>query len=427
VSARVLGALLAVSVVLNALGSGYSLSLAEVIRPWRFVVLALAAAVALPVVARAPRRFGRALTPFHVGLAALAVLALSSVGWSINEHKSLGRATALVILLAVTVAVAVVVRSQGDAIRVIEGIGAGIAVVVAASFVLLVVDRHATVQPGFEDRDGGALARFRGLTENPDTIGSYGVIGVPLMLGLALAATGRRRVVWGVAASAVAAATIASGSRAATAIAFLQTLALLAPSLRRRARIVGAVACLAGLAVVLVAVLLPHVFARAVRPGSFAGLGGRTQAWQGALHLIGQRPFHGYGFGAEEFAFSAYRDAHPVEYTHIVLQGGFVHESYLGLAVQLGIFGAALGAALLLIPLVALCRRTRLERIWRLSLGAGLTGALLNGLFSSSLFSVGNVLTPSVWVIAAIPFALLGDLREQEKTESSCGKALAHQ
>jgi O-antigen ligase len=393
---------LAAAVVVQALGSAYDPGVADAARPVRFVVLALAAAWALPAIVKAPSSLRRALTPLHLGLAVLVALALASSLWSINSQKTFERSVTLGILWCVLVAVAVLVRNTSDAIRVVEAIAAGITIVVAASFVLVLVDHDGAVQGAFADANGGALSRFRGVTENPDAIASYGILGVPLLIALARTRTGAVACVWAAAAAATVASTVISGARGPAALVLLEAAVLLAPIARKHTRPAIALVLLAAVAIAVAVASDPHRASRAVRPGTIADLGGRTVVWRGATELTGHRPLQGYGFGTEELALLTYRDAHVAEFEKAGFQGSYAHESYLGLAVQVGVLGAALGTALVLFPLLALWRRSPFDRWWTTAIAAALAGTAINGLVSSYVFSVGNVLTPFFWVLATL-------------------------
>lgn len=60
-------------------------------------------------------------------------------------------------------------------------------------------------------------------------------------------------------------------------------------------------------------------------------LGGRLEAWEAARNIISKRPLFGYGFGTEEILFKYHN------ITFFVHSGGNVHNSFLGLATQIGI------------------------------------------------------------------------------------------
>jgi drug/metabolite transporter (DMT)-like permease len=77
--------------------------------------------------------------------------------------------------------------------------------------------------------------------------------------------------------------------------------------------------------------------------------------------------------------------------------------------VQLGIGGAALLTVLLLAPCYRLFRRRRESALppkLALAAACALVAAAVQAVFSSYFYSVGNVTTVSLWILASIPFAV---------------------
>jgi hypothetical protein len=127
-----------------------------------------------------------------------------------------------------------------------------------------------------------------------------------------------------------------------------------------------------------------HGFRRTLTTSS-----GRLQAWGGAIRQAAERPVAGYGFGTESRVFVD---------RWSVFVGSVPENSYIGIALQLGVAGlVAFGALLATIGRAAIAS-------FRAGVGftaAGL-GILVAGLVAavgqSYIYSVGNVATLTVWV-----------------------------
>jgi hypothetical protein len=120
---------------------------------------------------------------------------------------------------------------------------------------------------------------------------------------------------------------------------------------------------------------------------------GRVAAWKGALELIGDRPILGYGFGTEQNVF--------IDRWYF-FQGGTAENSYLGLLLQIGAVGlaliAAIGGALAVGGFKALRLVDGDERVLVIAGLGVLVSAASIMLIQSYLYSVGNVVTATVWI-----------------------------
>tara|TARA_B100002003_G_C13917883_1_gene446402 strand:- start:372 stop:779 length:408 start_codon:yes stop_codon:yes gene_type:complete len=114
------------------------------------------------------------------------------------------------------------------------------------------------------------------------------------------------------------------------------------------------------------------------------------------LEYFLERPLQGFGFGTEDQLF-AYHDVNPQDYQ---LSGAYMHNSYLGLVLQVGIIGAALFyvplASLILYELLAV-RNTRNTPLFTALLSVVLT-CMIAGMFSSDLYSMGNAKSFVFWI-----------------------------
>ncbi len=235
--------------------------------------------------------------------------------------------------------------------------------------------------------------RYRGILQNPNAVGLFSAIIVPVIFERILSMRQLRYI----ALFALVSASLAmSGSRGGT-LGALVGLGYVVSCSRRRNKLLAVVAVLAILAWMLVpseerAAAQGHV----LRPDSLRTGSGRTEAWEAAIHLISDRPLLGYGFGTEERLFEAYGFASGFRES----AGLYVHNSYLGLTTQVGL----VGALAFFLPLVLLLRGSV-----RRSRGAvalhwinGLEGVLVAGLvacvFESWIYSMGNAFAFPFWL-----------------------------
>ena len=119
-------------------------------------------------------------------------------------------------------------------------------------------------------------------------------------------------------------------------------------------------------------------------------LGGRIEAWNASFEMMAKHPWRGYGFGVEEFLFERFH------YEFAVHSGGTVHNSFLGLALQLGwippivlygAFGVFLGKSFSKI----LDLKNEFQPLMA-ALYASILAGFLTSFFESWLYSVGGIL-----------------------------------
>ena len=139
-------------------------------------------------------------------------------------------------------------------------------------------------------------------------------------------------------------------------------------------------------------------------------LGGRLEIWPMAMNLIMDKPIFGYGFGEEDKL---------IEFKHLpVVQhyGRYMHNSYLGMLVQLGI----LGLIIFFVPLFILLfkelflRRGSEAPLLRHALLASLIAGLICCVYESFIYSVGNPNVLILWII----IMLLTFYRYQDKAKN---------
>lgn len=235
--------------------------------------------------------------------------------------------------------------------------------------------------------------RFRGVLTNPNSIGLLTGLFLPLVLWRV---TQYKRSIDIVLLGVMILSLLLSGSRSGMLASSIGATYLLYHSQKRA----WAAVFVAGAIYIIVS---PYVvpydpfsddqpFQRLV--SGFGTGSGRLEVWPLVLPLIQDRWVLGHGFGTEEFALA------NAGYLFQEFQGGYFHNSYLGLAYQLGIIGVLLFWG----PLLAVF----LWQLWRsrhdskLSLShvyeAVLLAGLISAMFESWVYSVGNAFSFPFWI-----------------------------
>jgi O-antigen ligase len=125
---------------------------------------------------------------------------------------------------------------------------------------------------------------------------------------------------------------------------------------------------------------------------------GRFEVWPLALDLISDKPIFGYGFGIEDKLLGLkgfVLHEHP---------GGYFHNSYLGMMLQLGILGFIIffGPLFMLLFKELSLRQASQASLLRYALRASLMAGLICGIFESWLYSVGNTQTFPYWIMVML-------------------------
>jgi hypothetical protein len=412
------------TVVAFAAGSSSVPRVASAAHPVRWVVLA--ALLFAAVLWSRPRR-GLARAPLAAAAVLVGIAALSTA-WSVEPRPAFEHAVSLGLLFAACLLVAASVSGRPDrAAGVLDGIVGGAAVVGLLGLLVLAFDHGRAVEAATYQ----SPARFRGFGQDPNTVALLFGVVTPLAVWTLLA---RRRKAPAAAALALLTGTIvATGSHGGlVAAAVGSAVVVLACAWRHPRAIVAGLAAVAAVAAAgaLVQSLpkpatsgVPPVTTAGLpqaRPGyldaeivyplnadvgrplpggaqpavtrSFFGGSGRLDAWRGALHEVARRPVAGHGFGTEQAVFVD-------RYYSFV--GGLSENSYIGLALQLGLVGVLAFAALV----AALLRSgARALRGPRRDLAAASLGVLAAGLavavVQSYLYSVGNIAAAALWIPA---------------------------
>jgi O-antigen ligase len=390
---------------------------------------ALVALLAVAALVQVRRRSLSALSAAGWAAAAFVLLAIVSAAWSVAPRLSVERGLSLGLLFLTCVLLA----AAGRPSELLVGVLGGAVAVALAGVVLLAVAHARAVQPA----SYATPARYQGFGQDPNTVALLLAVVLPLALWALLEARSPlQRLAAFSALGLLAGSIVASGSRGGLLAAGVGAfVVLLSRGLRRRATLLGAAAIAAAVVVGAAIQTLPKASpltgapappAHAAplvpkpRPGyhdaereypldadiglplpgggqptvtrSLFGASGRLDAWQGALHDVVRRPLAGHGFGTERTVFVD-------RYYRFV--GGLPENSYIGLALQLGVAGLLVFATLVVALVRPGLRAPRGPR--RALAGAGL-GVLAAGLaiacVQSYVYSVGNLAAAALWIPA---------------------------
>jgi|GEM_PF-3207551 len=267
------------------------------------------------------------------------------------------------------------------------------ALIYAVGLILLMGLVVAPFWPGAWQTNG----RFRGLFTNPNAVGLLAAIILPLVVWkVSQSRWWPNIVLLGVGVLSL----VLAASRNGFFVSILAIVYLFSKARGSKVLMAGgALLALLFFAVAVEAVDVESVVedyavGRLVNPLEVGDASGRFQLWPVAISLIEPQVMTGHGFGTEEFALL------DIGRNLREFAGGYFHNSYLGMAFQLGI----VGLVLLIAPLIVLAS----SQFWRsrhdhtLSLSHALQAVLLAGLltafFESWVYSVGNAYSFPFWV-----------------------------
>jgi hypothetical protein len=459
--------LIAFSIIVFTAGSGSVARLKHVATEGRWVVLFAELGLAAVLAWRTVRAVGvsRGLLIFGLFAGAFAALGVVSTAWSPTPRVTFERAVSVGVLFIVAACVAASVGYDPRARRrILAGIGAGAGLVAVIGFLMLALGLSGAAQ----EASRVTPWRFRGFGENPNTIPVLGAAVMPVVTWLWLTTTERfPRFIWALCFVALLATAVATQSRGGLVGAFVGValvLGLLIERWPRRAMAVASLGVVVALGIVLRQATQPQppAFYSSVRPAppaatvvpykpakvrsrggksravvnklapprpsasyraaqlpprdseigfpslSRSGVSdiasGRVAAWAGALQLIKGEPLLGYGFGTESKIF--------VDRWYY-FESDLPENSSIGILLQLGIVGFGLMVALLALLIVGSVRalRARVAETRSLAIvGLGtLAGAVTVTFIQSYIYSVGNVASQSVWIVAfLLSAAVLG-------------------
>lgn len=145
-------------------------------------------------------------------------------------------------------------------------------------------------------------------------------------------------------------------------------------------------------------------------------LGWRSYKWQKGLSYLAQRPLLGFGFGTEDQLFTF----HGLDWWEWGYTGGYMHNSYLGMALQLGLFGFLLFFCPILFLLARELRPSLLhaQPSVRLAIWCVCLSGLFSALLSSWVYAMGNPQSLQFWIC----IMLLVYFGSQQKVMSEPGQ-----
>lgn len=329
-----------------------------------------------------PRKIER----FDIFLFIMIVAMFLSAFYSIDPAMTIKRAgTFLLLYISVFWVIYPEIHSEEDAEEVIDLILYAVLIPYTISIILLFFPDIAFLGN-----------RFMGYFLNPNTIGILTAVLLPLILWKVLEKKSR----WAkVLLFFVLVSLILSGSRAGLLGSFIGGSFYLFTT-RKKYRIP---AVFLGLLIVILMFAVGEKILGSVASYMRIGLGtgitegvekwnvvtsGRVEKWQVMVSLIKKRPFIGYGFGTEDLLFRYFRI--PMETT-----GLYTHNSFLGMAVQMGI----LGFILFFSPLFYLLfKPSKIKNNLVYALNGMVIGGLIGGFFESWMYSIGSAFAFPFWV-----------------------------
>jgi O-antigen ligase len=344
-------------------------------------------------------------SPLNGLLLVWAILAVCSIVNSVDLEASLHGCRKLLKHFGLFVLILDTLDNERSMRRLLTGCMAGLSLLVGDALWQAIAGRDLIYgQPPAWTID--AVERVTGTYHHPSSLSIYLVAFAPLLV--ALAPTVRRRwrvVVWGLVGLTIV-VVVLNRSRAGF-LAFLGALGLVALWLRRWIPVALAAAT-AGLeaatlppAVKAWAASMPSLWDQLTQPD-------RPLIWHSAMEMVKAHPFLGVGVNTFVKAYPTY--AVPGDPFGATGTGPYAHNQYLQLAAEVGVFEliVLLVLVVLVFRSVGRClaaRETRpLMACMAAGLGAGLAGYLFIGGFESSLFyaRAGGIFWLLVgWIIAA--------------------------
>ncbi|HYJ85233.1 MAG TPA: O-antigen ligase family protein [Pyrinomonadaceae bacterium] len=322
---------------------------------------------------------------FDVGIIAWLTFAFATASYSVSPFLTLQRTSTLLLMyVAVFWVIWSYAEKRGDQNVVDALLSAGLTFLVA-SWVLM------PIFEGMRQPDG----RFRGLMENPNSVGLLTALLLPLALFRSLS---RRGLLDHLLLALMLLSLALSGNRSGMIAGFVGAMFVLWRARSRMRWVVGA-------AIIVIAMsfytdpFLPESWYdnSYVRPESIATGSGRVEVWPIAMEIVEERPLMGFGFGTEELLLESHGFDASSFLEH---RGAYFHNSYLGLVAQTGYIGATAFFLPLFVFGVWQFWKSRQET--QLTLTPALQGTLLCGLIlctaESWVYSMGNPFAFPFWV-----------------------------
>jgi O-antigen ligase len=247
----------------------------------------------------------------------------------------------------------------------------------------------------FATPDSMLAGRFRGVFSNPNALGLFTVIFLPISLARYLRTKTASALII---TALLVGGLLLSGSRNGVLAASLGLVFML---FRMRAWRSSLVLAVTGVALYLA---MPEG-SEDVVSSSQAGLsrlidtqrlstgGGRVEAWQVAIPIIQRRLAFGHGFGTEDMIFEGLK--------FMIHRGAYVHNSYLGLTYQLGLVGTILFFGPLIVLLIKRAKAPR-STLQTAAYEAVLFGGLIASFFESWIYAAGNAFAFPFWIFVVL-------------------------
>jgi exopolysaccharide production protein ExoQ len=312
-----------------------------------------------------------------------ALLALLSTVYSVTPDVTFARGITLVLAyVAVFWAAWRYVDVKGPD-RATDIILAATAIVYTIGFLLMAVGVPDVFLTG----------RFRGLLQNPNALGLFAALFFPLALYRVLVDKRRRDYLL---VAIMAASVVMTASRMSFLVLCMGS-GLMLLKARSKWLIIPAVAAVVVILAFAELIPVPADLAIYIRLEHLATGSGRLEVWPIILDYIRQRPWFGHGFGTEDYLLQS------INRSTIFLEfrGGYAHNSFLGLALQMGIVGAVMFFLPLLLVLVLALVQVIVEPGLRLhhAFTVVLFSGLALGLAESWIYSMGNAMAFPFWIV----------------------------
>lgn len=311
--------------------------------------------------------------------------------WSINPDLTVDRSISVLLLACVVI---FIVRYIGDSIDRRN------AVIKAVIFPIPLVFWVLTLVYGFDlSYIERGLLRTSGPMLNPNGIGVLGALMAPAAYYLLKSGCGMKKY-WVFCVVTFILMLLMSGSRGSL-ISLIAAFIVVAISSKKKSRnaylfiSIGAVMMLGLLA--LDSDSINNFMHTYIRRDSLSTGSGRLEAWGSALEILKLSPWVGYGFGVEDRIFNYY-GVRFLEH-----HGSAVHNSYLGLSIQVGIPAAII----FYVPLILVTIRSYKNCIrygdkHEVILVACIVAGLTLGIWESWLYSAGSTASLPFWIIFGV-------------------------
>jgi O-antigen ligase len=362
------------------------LEFSDVLEAGRWVVMILAAVMSFIAVVRLGSGIG-------VRLALIPLLILSflfaTALWSVDPSLTLERAGAVMVLAA---AVMSTLWYVGDSLPDMERAMKAIVMPVIVLFWALALVYGFDMS--FYEK---GLWRTPGPMLNPNSIATISALLAPVAHYL-WREGGRGRRLWSVALFTFLGMIVLSGSRTGLLAVIAGMGFVMAARTRSPSAVVLLLPCLGFVGYVLWEMTgFQDALGTYLRVEFLSTGSGRLEAWAAGIQLLGDRIWFGYGFGTEDLLFRLF------DFVFEIHQGDYVHNSYLGLALQIGIVAAPLVFLWMLAISVkgfraGLAHRDRIT----IALEATVISGLALAVGESWFYSAGNAYSLPFWLLFGI-------------------------